>query len=186
MGFSANQVTMVSLVIGIIGALVCNFNLILGLMLVYLYAILDASDGELARYNKTSSPKGLYLDYIVTIIVFPLLLISLPVGKYTGVFIIMGMLGFFWFEIAMLTNYRIFIEWKLKTTDKKKNITGQKWYISTILQSVNYVEAITILLILTIFGISIDYYIIYYGTMKFSIACYNWYHEYKYGLERLM
>lgn len=186
MGFSANQVTMVSLVIGIIGALLCNFNLLFGLILVYLYAIIDASDGEVARYNKTSSPKGLFLDYMAYIIVFTLLLLSLPLDMYTGIFCIAGLIGFFWFEISILSNYKIFIDWRLKYKDESKKILKkQEWYISLILQSVGYVEFITITLILTIFTIPIDIYVIYFGITKFSIACYNWYHEYKYGLERI-
>lgn len=62
---SANQVTMLMLIVGVISAIPLFFGYIwTGLALSYLCILLDASDGEVARYRKTYSLKGIYLDLI--------------------------------------------------------------------------------------------------------------------------
>lgn len=182
---TANKVTILSIIVGIIGSVVVNFYLIAGLLIMYLYLLLDASDGEVARYNNASSPKGLYLDYIAYLIVFSTFLIFIPTSN--TLINLTAFVAFVWFELAILANYKVFIEWNLKRGEKKLVESGkQKWYVALILQSVNYVEVITILLICAVIGISTDYYLIYYCVMKFMLACYNWYYEYKVGLERLI
>lgn len=62
---SANQVTIAMLVVGVASAIPFFFGYIwTGLALSYLCILLDASDGEVARYRKTYSLKGIYLDLI--------------------------------------------------------------------------------------------------------------------------
>ncbi len=62
---TANQVTMVMLLVGVASAVPFFFGYIwTGLALSYLCILLDASDGEVARYRKSYSLKGIYLDLI--------------------------------------------------------------------------------------------------------------------------
>ena len=46
----------------LIGFGAVRWHILLGVALVHLYAILDSVDGELARYNRQSSVKGLFLE----------------------------------------------------------------------------------------------------------------------------
>lgn len=60
-----NQVTVAMVLIGIAGAVAIFFGYIwLGFILVYLNIVLDAVDGELARYKKSFSLRGVYMDRI--------------------------------------------------------------------------------------------------------------------------
>lgn len=62
---TANQVTAVMLLVGVASAIPLFFGYIwTGLALSYLCILLDASDGEVARYRKSYSLKGIYLDLI--------------------------------------------------------------------------------------------------------------------------
>lgn len=61
----ANQVTVVMFIVGVLGAISIFFGWIwLGLFLVYFSIILDAVDGEIARYRKVFSLRGVYLDLV--------------------------------------------------------------------------------------------------------------------------
>ncbi len=62
---TANQVTIVMLLVGVLSAVPLFFGYIWwGIALSYLCVLLDASDGEVARYRKTYSLKGIYLDLV--------------------------------------------------------------------------------------------------------------------------
>lgn len=70
-----NQVTSSGIIIGIIGViLIAVYNLysnLLGFLLLYIWTLLDRVDGEIARYKKTKSLKGLYLDELSHFIITP-------------------------------------------------------------------------------------------------------------------
>ena len=65
---TANFVTVFGIIIGLIGLLLIgignNFFIILGFILLYLYYISDEVDGEIARYKKQISLRGIYYDEI--------------------------------------------------------------------------------------------------------------------------
>ena len=70
---SANQVTVLAILIGIAGALLLAWSdfwpLVIGLVLLQLSFVLDYSDGEIARYQavqrgRTTGAGGAYLDWI--------------------------------------------------------------------------------------------------------------------------
>lgn len=62
---TANQVTALMLLVGVASAIPLFMGYIwTGLALSYLCILLDASDGEVARYRKSYSLKGIYLDLI--------------------------------------------------------------------------------------------------------------------------
>ncbi len=64
---SANQVTVLSGVVAIIGGLLLasdsKWLVLLGACCFHMFAILDMSDGEVARYRKQSGVNGHYLDW---------------------------------------------------------------------------------------------------------------------------
>ena len=66
---TANFITIGGLLIGIIGLFLIgignNFLIITGFILLYIYYISDEVDGELARYKKQTSLRGIYYDEIV-------------------------------------------------------------------------------------------------------------------------
>lgn len=62
---SANQVTILMVFVGVLAAIPLFFGYIwTGLFLSYLCIVLDASDGEVARYRRTHSLRGIYLDLV--------------------------------------------------------------------------------------------------------------------------
>lgn len=79
-----NQITIFGFAIGLIG---CWFVLqwawyfkLAGIGLLYLNVLLDKVDGELARYKKIYSLKGIYLDYLNHLLIPPLFFLALTVG----------------------------------------------------------------------------------------------------------
>ena len=80
----ANQVTMIMLALGITGSLLLlspiMFIKILGFFLIYMNFLFDSSDGEVARYRKEYSIRGVYLDDMNHLITPPLFIICLGVG----------------------------------------------------------------------------------------------------------
>ena len=83
---SANQVTVLQIVVGVIGGLMLMpasyaWNLA-GIALLQLSYVLDCSDGEVARYRKQSSVNGVFLDLIGHEIVIPLMYFGLAVGEF--------------------------------------------------------------------------------------------------------
>jgi len=62
---TANQVSILMLLVGIAGAIPFFFGYFwVGLAVSYLAVLLDASDGEVARYRKTYSLQGIYIDLV--------------------------------------------------------------------------------------------------------------------------
>ena len=62
---TANQVTVAMLLVGVASAVPFFYGHIgWGLFLSYLCILLDASDGEVARYRKSYSLRGIYLDLV--------------------------------------------------------------------------------------------------------------------------
>lgn len=66
---TANQVTLIALLIGMIGialfAIPPRFAFLIGALLVQLWYYLDHVDGQIARYRKTASLSGRYFDFMM-------------------------------------------------------------------------------------------------------------------------
>lgn len=83
-GLKPNHLTVLSLVLSVIFFYsIVNEFFIYAFILILLISLLDALDGALARKTKKESVSGSYLDtivdrYVEFIILFPLLLITLP------------------------------------------------------------------------------------------------------------
>ncbi len=83
-GIRPNHMTVLTLLTGIAGAIVIGWPSstvkLIGLGLLYLNLVFDEVDGELARYKKIFSLKGIYLDAINHLAVPALFLISLTIS----------------------------------------------------------------------------------------------------------
>ena len=86
MNLSANQVTYIFISLGILSAAAFLGHglkwLIAGYMLHRLHVICDVSDGEVARYRKTFSAQGAYLDYLAHYLIYALILFSIATRLY--------------------------------------------------------------------------------------------------------
>ena len=85
---TANQVTLLCIIIGVLGALVIAVGsplmIFVGALLLELFYIFDHVDGEVARYRGTSSTTGVYLDFIGHYIVHPAMFVCLAYGSYSA------------------------------------------------------------------------------------------------------
>ena len=82
--FTANMVTMVSFFVGILASILIliDMNFVFySLALLWIIKILDYVDGEIARYNKTSSLSGLFLDRINSV-VLPIFTLVFSIEMY--------------------------------------------------------------------------------------------------------
>lgn len=93
---SANQVTVLSGIVSILGAifLISNnsFIVLLGVICFHLFAILDMSDGEVARYRKQGGVAGHYLDWYMHFISSTSLMVGLfiaSIGSVNSPFLIL-------------------------------------------------------------------------------------------------
>ena len=79
-----NQITLSSIIIGmtscIMFATAIPIYFLLGALILELYYIIDAVDGQLARYKKLSSMTGGYFDYVSNYIVHPCVFFCIGLG----------------------------------------------------------------------------------------------------------
>jgi len=83
---SANGVSFIMLFVGIIASILFGFGdyiySLLGVLLLQFWYVLDHTDGEVARYRKKVSKKGLFIDLINHHIVHPFIFIFIGIGLY--------------------------------------------------------------------------------------------------------
>jgi len=84
LGMSANQATAVDFAIGLAAGVMLTFAnpafWLIGIALFYLYFVFDCVDGEIARYRKTSSPIGSFLDGGLGLLMWPYILACMAFG----------------------------------------------------------------------------------------------------------
>ena len=96
---SANQVTLVQNVLGFIGFfLLCSSHVgwaFLGVLIIQFGYVLDCVDGEIARYRKTPSVNGLFMDVFNHVSVIPLIPAGLGFHYYhvSGNYLLYPILG---------------------------------------------------------------------------------------------
>lgn len=77
MGISAGTVTWLSVAMAFIGCFLISFSdmkvTVLGFIFLQLWYLLDHVDGEIARYTKTTSKEGMYLDFATHSLVHPII-----------------------------------------------------------------------------------------------------------------
>jgi hypothetical protein len=83
---TANQVTAIGIAFGLLGVILVAMPSpsigIAGCILLWIHILLDKVDGEVARYRKTVSLRGIFLDEIGHLVVQPLLFVALAVHVY--------------------------------------------------------------------------------------------------------
>jgi phosphatidylglycerophosphate synthase len=80
---SANHVTIIQEICGIIGAVLFAYGrFVLGALFLQLGFIMDNSDGEVARWKNQQSERGKFLDLIGHMIVIPFYFFGLGLGLY--------------------------------------------------------------------------------------------------------
>lgn len=83
---TANQVTLLSIVVGLVaGVMFCFGNYLyafVGALLLQLWLIFDCVDGEIARYRKLSNNSGKYLESMDHYIVHPAIFCGISLGLY--------------------------------------------------------------------------------------------------------
>lgn len=101
-----NHVTALSFIFLVIGAVFLVFgvytNLIIGAIFVFLYAVFDCVDGNIARVKGMCSKSGEWLEGITSFISVPLLAFSLALGINTRTGFILGSLAMLAFPMQYL------------------------------------------------------------------------------------
>ncbi len=98
-GFTPNQVTAVSLIVGLLSALAFSCRLwFLGIVLINGWYLLDHVDGEVARYTKTSSHSGFFFDTVINYIIEPFLFLGIGIG-------LSGLRGDIWLAFALFAAF---------------------------------------------------------------------------------
>jgi phosphatidylglycerophosphate synthase len=86
LGLSANDATLVSLVMGIFGSLFLLYTepimWVFGWLFFQLYNIFDSSDGQIARYSKTVTTRGDKMDLSAHVLVEISIFIAMTIGLY--------------------------------------------------------------------------------------------------------
>ena len=133
---SANQVTLLSLIFALFGGLFLIFTDIMYWVISALFLILclifDRVDGEIARYNKSSSKLGAHFDLMVGATVHPYILLCMTFGAYNALqdttIFIFGFLAVILnllYEIHLISYEEKFAD---KDRNEKKGIIGRYVY----------------------------------------------------------
>lgn len=82
-----NDVTILMILSGILGAIVFSINnifvKIIGILFIHIWYILDCSDGEVARITKKFSMFGTEIDYLAHVVNHPLFCFSFMISLYS-------------------------------------------------------------------------------------------------------
>jgi len=85
---TANQVTLLSLIVGILGGVLFAFKpwgaFLAGAVLMQLWYLLDHVDGQIARYRKTACLTGRFFDYVMHHAIHGVLFFSLGVYCFSA------------------------------------------------------------------------------------------------------
>lgn len=111
-GIMPNPVTVLMLVVGFLSVFFFMIGsylaVIFGVILYQLYLILDACDGEIARYRKVGAEygmKGIYLDYLGHILLNPLIIFAIAVGAYRHNWLLTFIPSYWFLIIGFVTFY---------------------------------------------------------------------------------
>jgi len=135
LGLSANQATLISGVVGIVaGALLTSpdpLYWLVGIMTFFLFFIFDAVDGEIARYNKSSSAVGAYFELTVGWLVWSYIIACISWGIYNSlhdikvfIFGFVAVIGWLVYVTSAYSPYRILHEERtlIQTLLKTRNM----------------------------------------------------------------
>lgn len=139
-GLTANQVTGIFFLTGLVGSIIMFdysiLSIIVGYILYRLHIIFDVCDGEVARFNQQFSINGAYWDYMIHAVLYPLYFLGMNFALYTQynniIFLLIGAFGTLVVSLmlAVKNNYfrakffnnHSYTEWKIlhtKVDDRK-------------------------------------------------------------------
>jgi len=143
---NAYQASVISFMVGLIS---CSFlafggyvGKIIGALLLNLYIVIDCVDGNIARFNKTTSKFGAFIDVFFGYIISNLALLSIGFGIYIypessvllnyiqmniAIFPIVGL----WIALSYNLTRLISKKYKeiAKVNNKKMNISKREWFL---------------------------------------------------------
>ncbi len=201
---TANQVTMLGMIITIIASFLFSFSTyeasIIASFLLFLAYLFDWVDGEIARYRKSSSLNGAYLDDIGYYMMEILPFIGLSFGAYTifnHIFVfILGFLAVFSITFVRLVNlmrYSFYFEYVLKKKvkyNKKKGIKERKSFLfKSIKKIVNILFQFRAILVIIFFTSLIGYSylaLFFYGIAFPFFLIINVIYQFHSGLDNFM
>lgn len=168
-----NTATLVSLLVGFIGAFIMAFPgqiyLVIGSIILQMYIILDSTDGELARILDKKTILGPYLDRLVHVFMYVLIFVSMGMNVYLrggGVSgPILGLIASVIMIIAILINY---ID-PVVNTKSYEEYRGYESNVEMVLRNLYnfFTGDIELVLILTISGL-----MMYQGLLGFDVYKY--------------
>ena len=101
-----NQVTLLSIFPGVCGIFFLArggyTNTLIGAIAAFLYLLLDAADGPIAREKKLSSDLGAWFDGIVGFFLLPLLMLAVAVGLQNYLALLVGAIAVLSFPLQFL------------------------------------------------------------------------------------
>ncbi|MDP4143938.1 MAG: CDP-alcohol phosphatidyltransferase family protein [Bacillota bacterium] len=129
---TANFVTFLFILLGAIGDILIFTGkpvlAFIGVVLLHLWLILDAVDGEVARYRKKSSILGIYLDSLGHYIVNPGILMALGIYSFVSYNnTILLYISFFSFLVMMFL--RLFDDLYYLTVSKTQNSNNKRYEV---------------------------------------------------------
>lgn len=184
---SANFVTWLSLIFGLMGFLTFFVegyaSQLLASIFVFIWLILDHVDGNLARYYKTQSIFGDFLDSLVCYIVFSLIPISIAYSLSNDIHIlddeILFILGWM-FSIGFILPRLIFQKFKQIDNNKYKNVLSGFKTNPLFYKMFNFVNnlfnpsgLLVPALIISIIFQYLELFLIFYGVGYFLIFIYS-------------
>ena len=145
MPISANGVTFISLIIGLLGCICFSFGteiyLLWGATLLQFWYLLDHVDGQIARYRKQASVTGIFFDYITHHIIHIGVFIGIGWGVYSHnsevVYILFGTITAISILVLNLIydcQYKAFFHW-IKMYSQQANKKEGNVVTSNIIQS---------------------------------------------------
>lgn len=203
---TANQVTILGLIIGIISAFFFSGgNYLIGAFLFMFAILLDFSDGEIARYRNNPTIKGVFLDIISHYIIDPLMFLGISIGVFKemldpSVLVLGGVSAVCVMLIRITRDAKIIAPLQSKThiSTKSWNVTGDtnnsnsltakilQTNIKSFIPYLSYNAAHLIFLLSLVnflvpfFNlVSIMYYLILFYGITYPVACAIWiWHSY--------
>lgn len=117
LSISPNMITLMSLVVAFAAfpffVVMTPASVLMGMFLIELYYVLDAVDGQWARFKNTKSLTGAFFDYLVNYAIHPPLLFAISWGVFLKTKIIwFVLLGF----IAAFSTLWIILIWDLRAS----------------------------------------------------------------------
>lgn len=127
---SGNQVTALSICLGVIGVVLLTSPGILlfslGVLFLYLYWLFDLCDGQVARHKKSTSLKGVYLDLLGHLIIHPAIFLTIGIHLFNESGDILDLIlgGFVAFLfLTYYANHKVYLVCEGK---RKKELEGSK------------------------------------------------------------